>query len=130
MPIFDYSSISISVCRTLTTKEDTNNTKESSNYHYKDLTADLRKKLKISETERFKYYYKSSKHLLDDFVVYLTKVCFKSKKVANELASSVRSVWLELDKDMLLQPNSLANPDKLEDSYFHPRVTKIRVQHF
>ena len=53
---------------------------------------------------------------MEDFVEYLTKVCFKPKKVAKELAASIRRVWLQVDKDMIIQPNALASPEKLEDS--------------
>ena len=47
----------------------------------------------------------------------------------NYIASSIRNVWLELDTEMSLRPNALGSPDKLEDLYFFPKVTKIQVKH-
>ena len=114
------------MCKSLTERQNVKGA-NTSLYHYKPLTLEIRKGLKLKVSERFRYYYKSSKNLLNDFVVYLTKVCFKPKKTAQALSSSIRSVWMALDKEMLIRPNAIGSPDKLKDLYFHPMPKKIRV---
>ena len=116
----------ISVCISLTQKKGhTSKTKNpESNYNYETLTQEVKSRLKI-KSDIFLYCYPSSKNVLKDFVRYQTLVCSKTEKTAKQTATSIKSVWKELDEDMSLTPN--ASPDKLEDYYFVPKLLKIQV---
>ena len=105
-----------SACISLTKKKgQTSKKKVESSYNYETLTLEVRSWLKIKSANCFLYYYTSSKNVFKDFVCHQTLVCSKSKKMAKRTATSIKSIWRELDEDMSLTPNALASPDKLDD---------------
>lgn len=91
------------------------------------LSKEQRSFFKIPKTDRFRYYYKTSKDLLQDFERWLVEACRKTEKAAKEIASSCKQIWLVIDEKMCLNPNQLADPENLEDVYLIPQVKKLEA---
>ena len=56
-----------------------------------------------------------------DFERYITKYSIKSKKSAGQTTSDVRSIWMSVDPDITVHPNSFVDNEVLENRFYIPQ---------
>jgi len=90
------------------------------------LTKKIKASLGVSKDSIFRYYYKSSNDVLKDFENWLLKACGKNAKSARQITQDCIHIWQVLDTEMRISPNSLADPELLEDYFVIPNVNRLK----
>ena len=93
-----------------------------------EITAAFRKKYKVA-TEDFRYFYDSSKKLLNDFERYLYINLHHTKGQAEQYKSNVADIWRCVDDEMAIFPrNFLSNTCLIEDNFYIPTRANLEKQ--
>ena len=84
------------------------------------------KKLGISVTDNFKYYYETSELLLQDYQSYVINFLRRTEKTALQYyIKDINDVWSTVDPNMALYPNQLQDPESIETMLFLPMRKKL-----
>ena len=84
------------------------------------------KKLGISVTDNFKYYYETAELLLQDYQSYVINFLRRTEKTALQYyIKDINDVWSTVDPNMALYPNQLQDHESIETMLFLPMRKKL-----
>ena len=77
-------------------------------------------------TESLEFFYNSGENIIRDFATWCSLTQSLTKNQSQQNASSVRSIWREIDDKLTTIPNKLREGDKIDHYLFTPTFKKSR----
>lgn len=79
-------------------------------------------------TESFEFFYSSGENIITDSATWRSLTHSLTKNQSQQNASSVRSIWREIDDKLTTIPNKLREGDKIDDYWFTPNLQEVKRQ--